>query len=58
MKVTRFTKGVLDFMFYAGILIVLSLPVSLKILGDYFPEYRQFYVVLFFFCFCPVSLRF
>ena len=38
MKVTRFTKGVLDFMFYAGILIVLSLPVSLKILGDSFPE--------------------
>lgn len=51
MKVTRFTKGVLDFMFYAGILILLSLPVSLKILGDYFPEYRQFYIVLFFFLF-------
>ena len=51
MKVTKFTKVLLDIMFWAGILVIISLPVSLKILGDYFPEYRQFYVVLFSFLF-------
>ena len=51
MKVTKFTKVLLDIMFWAGILAVLSLPVALKILGDYFPEYRQFYLVLMIFFF-------
>ena len=35
MKVTKFTKALLDFMLWAGILAAFSLPVSLKILGDF-----------------------
>lgn len=51
MKVTKFTKALLDFMLWAGILAALSLPVSLKILGDYFPEYRRYYLPLLVFLF-------
>ncbi len=51
MKVTKFTKALLDIMFWAGILAVLSLPLSLKILGTYFPEYREFYPVMLIFLF-------
>ena len=29
-KLTRFTKGMLDFMFYAGIAVTLTLPVSVR----------------------------
>ena len=47
MKVTKFTKALLDFMLWAGILAAFSLPVSLKILGDYFPEYRRYYLPLY-----------
>ena len=51
MKVTKFTKAFLDFMLWAGILAAFSLPVSLKILGDYFPEYRRYYPPLLVFLF-------
>ena len=54
MKITKFTKALLDFMLWAGILAAFSLPVSLKILGDYFPEYRRYYLP---FAGVPVSLR-
>lgn len=51
INVTRITKGILDFMFYAGILVCLTLPVSLKFIGRYFPHYGIFYypmLILFF----------
>ena len=51
MKVTKFTKALLDFMLWAGILAAFSLPVFLKILGDYFPEYRRYYLPLLVFLF-------
>ena len=51
MKVTKFTKALLDFMLWAGILAAFSLSVSLKILGDYFPEYRRYYLPLLVFLF-------
>lgn len=51
MKITKFTKALLDFMLWAGILAAFSLPVSLKILGDYFPEYRRYYLPLLVFLF-------
>lgn len=51
MKITKFTKVMLDVMFYTGILVCLSLPVSLKILGDFFPEYRRYYLSMLIFLF-------
>ena len=51
MKITKFTKALLDFMLWAGILAAFSLPVSLKILGDYFTEYRRYYLPLLVFLF-------
>ena len=51
MSVTKFTKWILDFMFYAGIVVWLTLPVSVKFIGTYFPHYEIYYVpmvILFF----------
>lgn len=51
LNITKITKWMLDFMFYAGILACLTLPVTLKFLGEYFPHYKIFYfpmLVLFF----------
>ena len=44
LNVTKITKGILDFMFYAGILVCLTLPVSLRFVGAYFPHYAIFYI--------------
>ena len=44
LQVARITKGIIDFMFYAGILICLTLPISLRYLGTYFPHYKIFYI--------------
>lgn len=44
LQVARITKGILDFMFYAGILVCLTLPISLRYLGTYFPHYKIFYI--------------
>ena len=43
MKLAKLTKGILDFMFYAGIAACLTLPLSLKFIGNYFPHYQIFY---------------
>lgn len=51
INITKITKGILDFMFYAGIAACLTLPVSLKFIGNYFPHYQIFYIpmiILFF----------
>ena len=40
-KLTVFTKHLLDFLFYAGIVVIVTLPVSIKIYGrfnSYFAE--------------------
>lgn len=49
-KLTRFTKGMLDFMFYAGIAVTLTLPVSVRIYGrinSYFGQYYIHLIILF-----------
>jgi len=51
INVTKLTKWILDFLFYAGIIVCLTLPLSLKFIGTYFPHYEIFYVpmlILFF----------
>ena len=39
LQVARITKGIIDFMFYAGILVCLTLPISLRYLGTYFRRF-------------------
>ncbi len=49
--VTRFTKAILDVMFYGGILATLSLPWAFRYLGRFYPSVARYYwlhVVLFF----------
>lgn len=46
MKLTKFTKGILDFMFYAGILTCVTLPFTLKWVGNYIPHYKTDYYPL------------
>ncbi len=51
INVTKLTKWILDFMFYAGIIACLTLPLSLKFIGKYFPHYEIYYIpmlILFF----------
>ncbi len=38
-KLTLFTKYLLDFMFYAGIFVTATLPISIKIYGDNYNSY-------------------
>ena len=40
---TRFTKIILDFMYFAGIGVTATLPVSIKFLGYYIPFYETYY---------------
>lgn len=40
-NLTKWTKYLLDFMFYAGILITISLPFSIKILGRLYLTYQH-----------------
>lgn len=50
-KLTIFTKYLLDFMFYAGIIVIITLPFSIKFYGrynNYFAEnYYSLCVILF-----------
>ena len=45
-RITIFTKVVLDIMFYAGIAVILTLPVSIKIYGRYNSYFRDNYAAL------------
>ena len=45
-KLTLFTKGMLDFMFYSGIAVTLTLPVSVRIYGHINSYFEQFYIHL------------
>ncbi len=50
-SLTRFTKFILDFMYFAGILVTATLPVSIKFLGNYIEFYNEYYyqqLVIFF----------
>ncbi len=40
----RFTKILLDFMFFSGILVCATVPVSFWFIGDYFRVFRRFYL--------------
>ena len=43
-KITVFTKYFLNIMFYSGILVVLSLPYTLQLVGRYYlPEFERYY---------------
>ena len=49
--ITRFTKIILDFMYFSGIGVTATLPISVKFLGKYIPFYETYYyqqLVLFF----------
>lgn len=41
--IAKWTKYLLDFMFYAGILVTLSLPLSVKWIGKYLPDVGAHY---------------
>lgn len=53
-NLTKITKGILDFMFVAGILVIITLPISLKWYGDVVDsqliEYLWQMVVIFAIC--------
>ncbi|MDF2485187.1 MAG: hypothetical protein K0R46_1355 [Herbinix sp.] len=40
----RFTKIVLDFMFYTGIVICITVPFLFKLVGRYYSIFREFYL--------------
>ena len=50
-KLIKFTKFILDIMFFGGLLIFITLPVSLKLLGKYYSvaiyEYYFFMLAIF-----------
>ena len=45
-KITVFTKGLLDFLFYTGILVTLTIPYILRIYSRYNTFFAQYYVFL------------
>ena len=40
---TRFTKIILDIMYFSGIGVTATLPISIKFLGKYIPFYETYY---------------
>lgn len=52
---TKFTKAFLDFMFYSGILVTLTVPLSFRFLGTYYPNIAEHYLamcIIFMLCGC------
>lgn len=43
-KLIIFTKGLLDFMFYSGIIVCLGVPFLFKLAGEYFSIIEEFYI--------------
>lgn len=43
-SLTKFTKIVLDFMFYSGILVTLTIPISFRFLGKIYPNIGKYYI--------------
>lgn len=42
----KFTKFFLDFMFYCGILVTITIPLSFKFLGNYYPNISNNYIAM------------
>lgn len=42
-SLTRFTKAILDFMYFSGIIVVITLPISIYFLSDYITFYKEYY---------------
>ena len=51
-KLVMFVKYLLDFMFYSGYLICFTLPVSFKIIGRWYPTFRDYYIQMCILFFC------
>lgn len=52
---TKFTKYCLDFMFYCGILVTATVPISFRFLGKYYPNIGNHYIpmcIIFMICGC------
>lgn len=52
-KLSKFTKFCLDFMFYSGIVVTATVPISFKFLGKYYPNIGNNYIpmcVIFMLC--------
>ncbi len=50
-SLTRFTKLILDFMYFSGIFVTATLPISIHFLGNYIEFYKKYYyqqLVIFF----------
>ncbi|MDE6433125.1 MAG: DUF2975 domain-containing protein [Lachnospiraceae bacterium] len=45
-SLTKFTKFFLDFMFYCGILVTITIPLSFKFLGNYYPNISNNYIAM------------
>lgn len=45
-KVTVVTKVLLDFMFYVGMIVCLTLPIILKYCGKYYANFADYYIEL------------
>lgn len=43
---SKFTKFCLDFMFYCGILVTITVPLSFKFLGIYYPNIGNHYIIM------------
>jgi hypothetical protein len=43
-KLIVFTKRLLDFMFYSGIIVCLGVPYLFKLAGRYFDLFKEFYI--------------
>lgn len=43
-KLTRYTKGLLDFMYYAGIVVTVTLPLTIWLYGKFNSYFAEFYI--------------
>lgn len=43
-RLTLFTKYLLDFMFYAGIVVTATLPFSIRFVGQWVPRFAQYWI--------------
>ena len=40
----RVTKNLLDFMFFSGIIVCVTVPISFKFVGEYYSVFDQYYI--------------
>ena len=45
-RLTLFTKYLLDFMFYAGIIVTVTLPWSVRLIGRYYDRFAEHWLAL------------